>query len=225
MFADPAMSSVNRISNVLITAAAVVSIAGCSEEHSTSSAPSASSASTHPEVSAPAPSATAPAASATASVPVHDCPAGSTGDGSLSKPCEAKGAARMMEVTWTGKMTDTGPSFRVINKSPAVILYGKVVAYFYDKSGKQLEVKDSGGKPHANQPCTGNLFSGVMKPAEKAVITFSCVKKESVPEGTAQVEAEMQMVGFADATEKKSEWFWKNSDLTPDTRPKGGAKK
>ena len=33
----------------------------------------------------------------------------------------------MMEVTWTGKMTDTGPSFRVVNKSPSVILYGKIV--------------------------------------------------------------------------------------------------
>jgi hypothetical protein len=45
-----------------------------------------------------------------------------------------------------------------------------------------------------------------------------------VPEGVAQIEAEMQMVGFADATEKKSEWFWKNPDLTPDQRPKGGIK-
>ena len=219
------MSSPNRISKVFTIAALAACIAGCSEEHSTSAVPSANSASTRPEVSAPAPSATAPVASAKESGPVHDCPAGSTGDGSFNKPCEAKGTARMMEVAWTGKMTDTGPSFRVTNKSPSVILYGKVVAYFYDKAGKQLEVKDAGGKPRTNQPCTGNLFSGVMKPAEKAVITFSCVKKESVPEGTAQIEAEMQTVGFADASEKKSEWFWKNNDLTPDTRPKGGAKK
>ena len=63
-----------------------------------------------------------------------------------------------------------------------------------------------------------------MKPAEKATITFSCVKKDNVPEGTTQVEAEMQMVGFADASEKKSEYFWKNGDLTPEARPKGGVK-
>jgi hypothetical protein len=131
----------------------------------------------------------------------------------------------MMEVTWTGKMSDDGPSFRVTNKSPSVILYGKLIAYFYDKAGKQLEVKGAAGKTQPSQTCTGNLFSGVMKPAEKAVITFSCVKKEHVPEGTATIEAEMQMVGFADQSEKKSEYFWRNSDLTPDARPKGGVKK
>jgi hypothetical protein len=174
--------------------------------------------------SAPAPEAAAPSASA--SGPVHDCPEGSTGDGTLAKPCDAKGTARMMELTWTGKTTDDGPSFRVTNKSKSTILYGKVVAYFYDKAGKQLEVKDAAGKASPNKPCAGaNLFGGVMKPAEKAVITFSCVKKEHVPEGTAAIEGEVQMVGFADASEKKSEYFWRNSNLTPDTRPKGGVKK
>jgi hypothetical protein len=127
-------------------------------------------------------------------------------------------------VTWTGKMTDTGPSFRVTNKSPSVILYGKLLVYFYDKAGKPLEVKDPGGKARPFQACTGNLFGGVMKAAEKAVITFSCVKKDTVPEGTAQIEGEMQMVGFADATEKKSEYFWRNNDLTPEKRAKGGVK-
>jgi hypothetical protein len=166
-----------------------------------------------------------PTATASASVPVHDCPAGSTGDGTLAKPCDAKGKERMMEVTWTGKMTDGGPSFRVVNKSPSVILYGKIVAYFYDKTGKQLEVKDAaGGKPRPNHACTGNLFGGVMKPAEKAVITFSCVKKDHVPEGTDKIEAEIETVGFADSTEKKSEYFWRNHDLVPDVRAKGGAK-
>ena len=32
------------------------------------------------------------------------------------------------------------------------------------------------------------------------------------------------IIGFADATEKKSEYFWRNNDLTPDARPKGGIK-
>lgn len=131
----------------------------------------------------------------------------------------------MMEVTWTGKMDDKGPSFRVVNKAKETILYGKLAAYFYDKAGKQLQVKDSSGKERPTQVCLGNLFSGVMKPDEKAVITFSCVKKEHVPEGTAAIEVEMTTVGFADATEKKSEYFWHNGDLAPDARPKGGIKK
>ena len=210
----------------------VMSLGGC-EDQAPSGAPSAKSAPTPPAVSTPAPAATPPAsaaaappsASAAPSGPVHDCPTGSTGDGTLSKPCEATGKARMMEATWTGKITDGGPSFKVINKSKSVILYGKIVVYFYDKAGKQLEVKGSDGKPHPNQVCAGNLFGGVMKAGEKATMdNFSCVKKEIVPEGAAAIEAEMQMVGFADQTEKKSEYYWRNNDLTPDTRPKGGVK-
>ncbi len=213
--------SIARFHRALCTVAVAASIAGCSEEPSPSAVPSAKSAAPPPEA---APAATAPAATAKPAGPIHDCPAGSTGDASFAKPCEGKGAARMMDVVWTGKMTDGGPSFKVTNKSPSVILYGKVVVYFYDKAGKQLEVKDAAGKPHPSHACTGNLFGGVMKAAEKATITFSCVKKENVPEGTAQVEAEIQMVGFADASEKKSEYYWKNADLTPDVRAKGGVK-
>lgn len=215
------MPSAKSLSKALMTAAIAMAIGACSEEHSTPAAASASSAPPPPPTASAAP---APAPSAAPSGPVHECPAGSSGDGSLSKPCDAKGTARMMEVTWTGKMADGGPQFRVTNKSPSVILYGKFVAYFYDKAGKQLEVKDAAGKVHPNQTCVGNLFSGIMKPAEKAVITFSCVKQAHVPEGTATVEGEMQMVGFADASEKKSEYYWRNNDLTPDTRPKGGVK-
>ena len=122
-------------------------------------------------------------------------------------------------------MDDAGPQFRVVNKGKETILYGKAIAYFYDKAGKQLDAKDADGKPKPNKLCLGNLFSGVMKPAEKAVITFSCIKKDHVPEGTAAIEVEMQMVGFADATEKKSEYYWRNAELTPDLRPKGGIKK
>src|SRR5262249_2676235 len=131
-----------------------------------------------------------PAASA-APEPHHDCPEGSDGVGSFAKPCEGKGADRMMEVTWNGKMNDSGaPTFRVVNKSKLVILYGKIVAYFYDKSGKQLDVP--GGtpdKPRRHKDCPGNIFGGVMNGGEKAVINFSCVGKSSVPEGVAAIEA------------------------------------
>jgi hypothetical protein len=208
-------------SKALMIAALAISLGACTEDPPAPAAPSASAAPPPPPVSAAAP---APPPSATATGPVHDCPAGSTGDATLAKPCDAKGNARMMTVEWNGKMTDGGPSFRVVNKSPSTILFGKFVAYFYDKAGKQLEVKDSAGKGHPSLLCSGNLFSGVMKPAEKAVITFSCVKKESVPEGAVAIEGEMQMVGFADASEKKSEYYWRNNDLTPDARPKGGVK-
>ena len=44
------------------------------------------------------------------------------------------------------------------------------------------------------------------------------------PEDFAAIEAEMQMVGFTDASGKKIDFYWRNSDLTPDVRPKGGVK-
>ncbi len=125
----------------------------------------------------------------------------------------------------TGKNDDKGsPQFRIVNKHSAVILYGRVTAYFYDKAGKQLEAKDSSGGTHKHLGCGGNIFGGVMKPNEKAVVSFSCLKKDQIPEGTATIEAEIPMVGFADASEKKSEFYWKNEDLAPDARKKGGLK-
>jgi hypothetical protein len=216
-----------RVSTAFMTAAVAAAILGCSDGQSPSGAttsPSAAAPATQaPSASAPTPSATA-TATATAATPRDDCPKGSAGEGTLKAPCDAKGNSRMMEATWTGKMDDAGPSFRVINKSDKAILYGRIVVYFYDQAGKQIELKGEGDKTKPNHPCFGNLFGGIMKPGEKAVITFSCVKKEHVPEGAKAIEGELQIVGFADATEKKSEFYWRNNDLVPDARPKGGVK-
>jgi hypothetical protein len=214
---------------ILIPTVALLTLAGCSKDESTP-APSASasaSAAAAPSASAPAPSGSAPAAAASAAPePQHDCPAGSTGPGSFTKPCEAKGNARMMESKWK-KTDDTGPSFAVTNKSPLVILYGKIAVYFYDKAGKQLDVQDDSvpPKPKPYHTCAGNnLFAGPMKPGENAVLAFSCVPKSVIPDGATTIEAELQMVGFPDATGKKIDFYWRNSDLTPDVRPKGGVK-
>ena len=215
-----------QTSKVFLAAALVASLLGCGEEKVTAGAPTASASAAVTAPSAPAPSVSVPpVVSAVEVKPTRPCVEGSVGDGTFSKPCEAKGTARLMEVTWTGKMTDTGPSFRVTNKSKSDILYGNLAAYFYDKDGKQLEVTDAGGKTRPKQVCTGKIFDGVMKAGEKAVITFSCVKKAHVPEGTTHVEGEMQMVGFVDSSGKNTDLYWKNNDLAPDARPKGGAKK
>ena len=55
-------------------------------------------------------------------------------------------------------------------------------------------------------------------------MSFSCIKKESVPEGAATTEAEISVAGFSDAEGKKSEFYWENKDLVPDERKKGGVK-
>jgi hypothetical protein len=208
---------------LLVTAALAL---GCSKSEPSSATPpdAAPYVSAVPSASA-APSA-APSASASAPEPHHDCPAGSSGIGSYDTPCEAKGHARMMDVKWK-KTADTGPSFAVANKAKLVIVWGRVAVYFYDKAGKQLDVNDDSVTPPKTRrfhTCSGQMFGGPMNAGEKAVITFSCVPKSVIPDGTTIIEAEMQMVGYADPSGKKIDFYWKNGDLTPDARPKGGVK-
>jgi hypothetical protein len=210
-----------------VTLAIVLAVVGCSKEEAKPETPAAS-ASAAPSASPDATPPAAPSASAAAeeAEPHHDCPAKSSGVGSFTKPCEAKGSERLMTVKWK-KTDDKGPSFSIKNIGKTTILYGKIVVYFYDKGGNQLDVTDDSGISTKTKPfhtCSGNFFQGVMKPSESAVLTFSCVPKRVVPDGTAVIEAEMQTVGFADATEKKIDFYWRNSDLTPNARPKGGVK-
>jgi hypothetical protein len=214
-----------RIPATLVMALVTV---GCSKEEAKPQAPEASaSASAAPSAASPPDASAAPeAGSSEVAEPPHDCPPKATGTGSYVKPCEAKGGERIMKIRWT-KTDDKGPSFNIKNVGPTTILYGKIAVYFYDKAGKQLDVTDESGtapKPKKFHTCSGNFFQGVMKPAESAVLTFSCVPKKVIPDGTVTIEGEMQMVGFADATEKKIDFYWRNADLTPDARPKGGVK-
>lgn len=213
---------------VMPCVALAVTVLSCSKEEPKPEATPARSAA-KPAQSAPPPASAKPVPPApTPSAPKVDCPDGSKGEGTFNNPCEATGDSRMMDVVWTGKMDDKGPFFKVTNKSKSVILYGKIAVYFYDKAGKQLEVPSTSGAADKARPyhtCGGNMFGGVMKAGEKAVLTFSCVKKERVPDGATAIEAEMQMVGFADASEKSIDYYWRNNDLTPDARKKGGKKK
>ena len=153
-----------------------------------------------------------------------DCPEGSSGVGTLAEPCLGKGDSRMMAVTYTGKTTDEGPKFSIVNQSKRPILFGSLVAYFYDKAGKQLEVT-ADGKPRPMQVCSGRIFAGAVKPGEKIFMFFSCVKKAHVPEGTAAIQAEVKTVGFTDDAARESVFYWSNPDLAPEKRPKAKAKK
>src|SRR5581483_10835387 len=145
------MSRMVKLSTLLVFA--TVPLAGCEKAEPAPKPEPAKSALPAPP---PALTPSAPPIASAAPEPHHDCPEGSEGVGSFAKPCEATGASRMMEVTWNGKMSDSGaPTFRVVSKSKLVILYGKVVAYFYDKAGKQLDVPSgsSAGKPRHHQDC------------------------------------------------------------------------
>jgi hypothetical protein len=213
------MSIAARVFPLFPVVALVLCASGCEEEKKPESpAPSATPAL--------APKPTAPTVASAPPKLRDDCPEGSSGEGTFNNPCEGKGAARQMEVVWNGKIGDQGPSFKVTNKGKKTILYGKIVVYFYDKAGKQLEIVDK-KDPEKKRPyetCAGNIFGGVMKVNEKAVFTFSCVKKDDVPEGTKAIEGEMWMVGFTGDSDDKSEYYWRNTELAAKERPKGGLK-
>jgi len=215
------MSSWKRTIKSLPVATLALCAFACDEPPSE---PAAASATAAPSVAAPPPVKTAaPTATVATRKPTHPCPDGTEGDGTLKSPCLAKGKTRIMEATWTGKITDKGPSFRVVSKAKLEILYGNVIVYFYDKAGKQLEIT-VGDDTRKKVSCAGNIFAGPMKPAEKATLWFSCVKKKHVPEGAVAIEAEMQTVGFIGKDGKKADTFWRNKDLAPKERPKGGVK-
>jgi hypothetical protein len=197
-------------------AALVVCMMACEEEKPKPAAPSAAPP---PVVSTPAP---APVASAPERKPVHPCPEHSSGKGTFDDPCKATGKSRMMEVSWNKKIDEKGPTFKIINNAKLEVLYGKIVVYFYDKAGKLIEIA-GGDKPRKRVMCAGNIFGGAVKPGEKIFMNFSCTKKEDVPKGAVSIEGEITVVGFTDA-EGKNDTYWRNDELAPEDRPKGGIK-
>ena len=218
------MSSITRWIKAVPVVVLTVFLFGCDETEKAADTPAA----TTPTATTPPTPSSAPTPTVTAAKPSHPCPEGSKGEGTFKEPCVAeKKTDRLMEVTWTGKITDKGPSFRVVSKSDLEILYGQIFVYFYDKAGKQLEVpgKTSDGKARTHQTCAGNIFAGPMKPGEKAVLWFSCVNKDHVPEGAVAIEGELRVVGFTAEGGKKADTYWRNEELTPAERPKGGIKK
>jgi hypothetical protein len=153
--------------------------------------------------------------------PREDCPDGSSGIGTFEEPCKGSGASRMMKVEYSGKTTEKGPKFAITNLTDKPILHGSISVYFYDKAGKQLKAGDE-KKPRSKLGCSGNIFAGMVKPEEKIWMFFSCVKKDDVPAGAEFIEGEVQRVGFANADGTQNEFYWRNEDLVPDERPKGG---
>ena len=165
----------------MLAAALAASVMGCSKEEAPKPSEPAASA-LAPAASAPSAPPSAPVASAAEKTPVHPCPEGSAGKGTFEDPCKAKGKTRLMEVAWNNKIGDKGPTFKIVNKAKLDVLYGKVVVYFYDKAGKQMDVS-GGDKPRRRLTCAGEIFAGAVKPSEKVFMNFSCVKKDDVPKG------------------------------------------
>jgi hypothetical protein len=213
------MSSTRWMMGTFGAAAFAACLMACDKEEA-KPAPAASAP--PPAVSAPPAVSVAPVASAPEKKPVHPCPDHSTGKGTFDDPCKATGKHRLMDVSWDKKIGDKGPTFKIVNNAKLEVLYGRIVVYFYDKAGKQIEIQ-GGDKPKRRLTCAGNIFGGAVKPGEKIFMNFSCVKKDDVPKGAVNIEGEIATVGFTDDT-GKNDTYWRNDDLVPDDRPKGGIK-
>jgi hypothetical protein len=215
------MARTRRIIEMFSVAAFAVCLPACEKEEPKPAPPTVTAPPPTPSA-APTPS-PAPTASAPEKKPVHPCPERSTGKGSFDDPCKATGKTRIMDVAWNKKIDEKGPTFKIVNNAKHSVLYGKIVVYFYDKAGKLIEIP-GGEKPRKRLSCAGNIFAGAVKPGEKIFVNFSCVKKDHVPPGSAAIEGEVTMVGFTDDS-GTSDTYWRNDDLAPDDRPKGGIKK
>jgi hypothetical protein len=152
------------------------------------------------DASTSAPTAAAPAAA--------KCPAGSTMDGTN---CKASGGYRVGRLTWNGAIADTAQSLVLRNGSGMVMKTGSVTVWFYDKTGHRLDV--AGAKKYV---IPGDAFGSSVKVGETRNITFP-LAKSGVPDGTAQIEAEITKVTLvnADGTDGP---LWTNNDLNSDDR-------
>jgi hypothetical protein len=145
---------------------------------------------------------------ATATAAITRCPAGSTGD---AINCKASGGARVGRLTWNGTLGDTAQSLTLRNVSGTVLKGGSVTVWFYDKTGRRLDV--AGAKKYA---VPGDAFGSAVKVAETRTITFP-LSRSGVPDGTAQIEAEVTKATLVnpDGTDGP---VWQNDDLNSDDR-------
>ena len=158
---------VRPMRNTLLTAAAT-SLCRLFQRRGTPAPSPSASATPPPSASAPGAAVgerTAPR-SVRAPEPPHDCPTGSAGPGSFTKPCDAKGSSRMMD----GEVEEDGRQRAILRHHQQVAAgrscYGKIAVYFYDKAGKQLDVRTTARRPSPARTTRARASSsaGVMHP-------------------------------------------------------------
>jgi hypothetical protein len=150
-----------------------------------------------------------PVAAATTAPPAAaKCPAGSSSDGAN---CKGSGPARAATLTWNATFGDSAQVFALKNVSGAALKNGSISIWFYDRSGKRLD--EAGAKKYAAQ---GDAFGTNVKAGETRNISIP-LSKSSLPDGTAEIEAEVVKVTLVnpDGSDGMS---WKNDDLNLDER-------
>jgi hypothetical protein len=156
--------------------------------------------------------ATATAAPASAAPAAAKCPAGASMD---TTGCKSTGQARVATLSWNGAIGDSGQVLTLRNTSGMAMKAGTVSLWFYDKSGKRLDVV--GAKKYA---APGDAFGSNVRAGESRNLTIA-LAKTGLPDGTAEIEGEVVKVTLvnADGTDGLS---WKNDDLNADERVMAG---
>jgi len=156
--------------------------------------------------------ATATAAPASAAPAAAKCPAGASMD---ATSCKSTGPGRVATLSWNGTLGDTGQVFTLRNTSGMGMKAGTVSLWFYDKSGKRLDVV--GAKKYA---APGDAFGSNVKAGESRNLTIA-LSKSGIPDGTAEIEGEIVKVTLVNA-DGTDGFGWKNDDLNADERVMAG---
>jgi hypothetical protein len=151
----------------------------------------------------PAPATNTPATATTAG-----CPGGSSPDG---VNCKAGGRTRIAAVTWNGAFGDSAQVVSVKNLSNATLKNGTIALWFYDRTGKRLDI--AGAKKYATP---GDGFGATFKPLETRNVNVN-LSKSGVPDGAAMIEGEVvrATVVNLDGSDGPT---WHNDDLNADDR-------
>jgi hypothetical protein len=128
---------------------------------------------------------TGPAASTSAPpVAAAACPGGSTLSGTR---CNATGTSRVAIIKWyPPPIGAQGPRFSVTNTSQMTLRSATVSLWFYDKTGKRLDVV--GTKKYSS--ATDAFGSTPLKPGAPRDLNLN-FSLANVPTGTAEIEAEV----------------------------------
>lgn len=114
---------------------------------------------------------------------------GGKGDAGDKCDCKGKGMTPPLTATWQGKLDSVykSPLFDVENTSDKDVHWASVSVYYYDQSGKQIEVKLK-GQPDASKMhrAIGSKFT--FKPKEKKAIPLGW-GGENHPKEAVKIEA------------------------------------
>jgi hypothetical protein len=125
--------------------------------------------------------------------------------------CKASGRTRAATVTWNGVFGDSAQTVSVRNLSGAPLKSGTIALWFYDRTGKRLDI--AGAKKYATP---GDGFGTTFKPGETKNVNVP-LSKSGVPDGAAMIEGEVvkAIVVNPDGSDGPT---WHNDVLNSDDR-------